>query len=270
MRWRVTAVVVLTVLAGCSGALDRDPTPTVTPVDVPDLGSDRTRYPPGLAETGIGSSAALADGHAGALAGNSYTWNVRKCRASLRNGSVVDRECGADRISFVDATTYRWNHTAGPGSENTPQFEPGSVRDSYANGTFVFRRFRADGRVWYERDRASGQREGFSFMSQHFVQQYLAVNRSTVDRVERDGEIVYRVVGSDHRVPRYSRSDDYRVVALVEPSGLVLELRATYSRTYGDLTMRTTVRSVYRDVGTTAVEAPRWLEDARENVTTDG
>jgi len=109
MRWRVTGVVVLLVLAGCGGldgpAGTETLTPAPVPADAPDEGPGAT-VAPGVWADGRLDAEVLAAAHRAAIEDAAFVWRASRTRAG-RLGNVSTRTESHEEIAVVNDTVYR-------------------------------------------------------------------------------------------------------------------------------------------------------------------
>lgn len=250
------------VLAGCSvgggGAGDSGPTPTLTPVAVPEEGGDRgsagTDRPAALRGPTV-EPWELASGHAATLDGRSYTWVLQRERTVLR-GELPDARQAVTRVVRVaNATTFRVDR-----STRSPDGSVTNATTEYAAGGTVFERRPPDGPVRsrpVERPRGD---EGVVADRAEAVIARFVPGEATVTRRSAGGDRAYLVSSQGPPPEAVRRLSDglvhsYRVDAVVRPDGRVGSLRARWredSRTVVEVTFR------YRRVGNTTVEPPAW------------
>lgn len=262
----------LLVLAGCNAPVDTDETParTVTPAPIPaDDG-----LAPGVTRDGIESPVRLADGHASALANQSYTLTatrtVRYPNGTVRSGLRVRIALAEDRSYLAHAST------AGPAG---PAFlgDPPANATFWSNGSVYARRLARGDTVRYNtfepvagagtwqywtRTVPFGGGDGSprTFLTRTFE----SVPTRVEERMIRQNETTYRVVGERATGPLggVATPRDVRLTAHVTASGLVTSLSLQYTgRIDGvSVTVERTIR--YERVGETSVGRPPWLDRA--------
>lgn len=283
------------VLAGCSGFVPADGTPTETasPAPVPSPPSPSpslsttpgVRLPPGVADSRVTNPGVLVRAHRDALTNASYAVRFEE-RTWYANGSGRSRVVSTTRVSRDGLRYLRLVRARG---ETNPPLFPNATQvvvyaqggERYvrayngttvraANGTddrrtdngTVVRYARVDREQVEARNRASLGRPLYLFGSMEL----------RVSRVRLDNATMYRVVSTDLLVPVFLAealdADDQSMVenatlrALVTPGGFIREYRLNYTL----VTDRTVVhgtRSVrYRSLGATVVRRPGWYEEA--------
>lgn len=271
-------VCLLAVVAGCSalpvgGGPSTPTTGDVTPAPVPEDG----RFPPGVTAEGVDDPTALATAHVATIDDNSYTLSMERV-ARHPNGTLHSRlrlrvQLGADRGYLADAAT------AGPFA---PVFlgEPPARGVYWSNTTTYVRKLTRGNTTTYNEFRT---RESGAGTSSYWVttvafggapgepetfyrDAFAATSTRTVERRSVNGTPTYRIVGSGVRNGTFDDDvasvSELRLDANVTQQGLVRTLSLRYAgEVNGDpVTVRWTVR--YRQVGTTAVERPDWVERA--------
>lgn len=279
MTGRLLLVVVLVVLAGCSGgpapgAGDRVPeTATTTPAPVPDLTPTATRtippvggptvtgggeLAPGVTGEGVVDAIGLGSAHRLALADRNLTVE-RVVRVKYPNGTIVRLE---ERVALsADRERLYWTSTVGNRSLE---------RWSEA---VVLTRERRGGTVTYagERRRA-GPHALEDAYRRSFLSLLVAADGARVTRVGEDGppEADYRLTANVDSLREagspFGLDPEPGTVSLyVRADGLVVGWDLAYTaREFGGrpVAVRTEVRHVA--VGTTPVERPEWYGAALE------
>jgi len=267
---RALLVVALLLLAGCNvitGGADRT-TDTITPVEVPGLGTDSTpdQVAPGLTSDGIVSVRKLSLAHGRALAGKSFTVRhvrtVRGPRDEIRNRTVRTGEFAA---RFREYRTVRT--TMGPNltlvERNQLNFD--GVRITEWTTTDEGTNFRV-----VINDRGFGtppiEPETELRFEPDFVRRlaviFHAVEVTESERIRDEGNsstVQYRIEGSAVRNPARLVSDRTHSVstvvltARVDPRGLVRRLVLRYTVETGTSRLTVTERLRFTDVGSTNV-----------------
>lgn len=267
---RAALLALCLVLAGCGGAVgpgdSGTPSPTVTPVSVP---ADPTPVRPPALRDGL-DVRALAQGHADALAGESYRWRVYVERP--------DRTADSDR-RVVDATTV---HVESPtryrSARSRTVLDTGigvriTLVETYANGERAYTRVRNRRleTVGYEAREArlcAGGEGPTLDAAESAIVQYLSVREADVTAEQTRAGPRFRVRGRDATHPSLSGVRDYRVEALVTPDGVVTAVTATYVRPTGGGVAFETAGFEYTTFDAPAVTPPRWY--TRAQVATEG
>ncbi|MEF8852212.1 MAG: hypothetical protein V5A44_06745 [Haloarculaceae archaeon] len=248
MNWRPVGLVLLVVLAGCGSIVagGDDPasgaggsTETLTPAPVPEVTATPFPLPPGVTDSGVGDADALLDAHRSTLRSQSYTLRVR-----LR----VDGDRYTRLIRVETPTRYYSHDVLGGNGGNVTQF---------ASGPSVYVRTAYAGITRYDRlDNARPPESRTVRLSRLFLQ----VDDAVVFETTVDGRpaVVVRVNYAVH--PEMERLRNVTLRAVVEPTGLVRSLNATYVRTGGTGPANVTRSFTYTDVGATTVERPAWVD----------
>ena len=280
----LTALVCLLVLAGCSGFADGGAqsgadvgetsgaagvsSAAVTPAPVPTTEptpSPPTEVAPGITEAGVRNASALAVAHDAILEDRNYTV-IRNVTYRATNGTILTHRRSVRRVG-TDGRLYlrrTWDRATGVRREAVWSDGRRVFRArTYANGTTTYRRTESD---TAGRQRAIGARTG----SEQIERVFTVAEVRVVDRYERNGTVLYRLVSANATrsgTDVTDRSDrDGRAVsaeALVTTQGLVrtYEFRQTLSDDL-DGTTRIVVSTRYVDVGTTTITRPPWYDDA--------
>lgn len=221
--YRVLVLVVMVILAGCSGfagvsgndpaVTDSVATPAPVPTDQP------VAYPPGLSESRVNATA-LGAAHERALRDASYRWqfDAREARPEFSLGTVyvgprvTVEASGPRRYAVVRSqVTERGGGLAVETWERT-RFVTGSrvlVRDGEENRS----------RPVSENDTALGSR-----LAGDYVARFLAVENVSVQLFDNGTALVR---GDTATVVE---GTSYTVTAYVSPSGVVRQFQATYAR----------------------------------------
>ncbi|WP_123535608.1 DUF7537 family lipoprotein [Halosimplex salinum] len=254
MNWRLVSVVSIVVLAGCGSVLDGDTdlnrdtsTETLTPAPVPQMTETPVPLPPGVTDSGVRDTDALLDAHQSLLETQSYTLRVR-----LR----VD-ETRYTRFIRVETPTRYYSHDVLGGNDgNVTQF---------ASGPFIYVRTAYAGITRY--DRLDNTRPPES-RTVRLSRQFLQVGDAVVSETTVDGRLAFVIRGNYSTLPEMERIRNVSIRAVVEPTGLVRSMNASYVRT-GRTGPATVTRSfAYDDVGETTVERPDWVETQWNGTTT--
>ena len=264
MRYRALVVALVVILAGCSafGGQQETPTPTVTPADVPtdtrDSLAAQPLPPDGLSNETILDVNELASGHREALTNRSYTLVERREivvrnetdtlrrtvvleRTWVSNGSAFRHDINRRVHSLVDNTTSRYNRTRY------------ATSDSWWTG---------DGENIQRRDGDSPlDTDHYTRLSGQAVTRFLSLQNATVTRRGEALDSEYRIDGTGLNYPDPTFAFNYTGRAVVEQSGLVRDLRATYTETIEGNFHQTTYQFEVRNVGSTTVPPPKWVEN---------
>jgi len=277
VRATVLLVGLLVLLAGCNGLTGAgEPTPTVTAAEVP---AEAAAYPPGIDDGGATAPDVLAAAHSDRVENRSYVL-VSNRTVRYTNGTV--RSALSVRVALADDRSYLVRVRT-DGSE-----APVLVGRPPANATYW-----SDGET-YARKLTRGDRTTYTLFSP--PDQYTATWRfwtqtvafgggsgyaggtirdtfgavpTTLDgTVTRNGTELYRLTGEGTTVagrmaPELDTVNAVTLEAAVGRNGVV---RRIAYRVDGDIdgTTVTVDRTIeYRRVGSTTVEAPPWLDRAR-------
>lgn len=289
MRWRLAVLVLVVLLAGCSGFTSSDvgtETTTLTPVSVPERGtpvgatpSSPTPTPenlvlPGLTEQSVTDPFTLADAHRTALANASYT-RTTHVQLSGSNGTLraVDQSiavaAGGSRYHLVETSESAPSY---PVSSITPRLEIW-----YADGPALFRI--GEGENVSYRVGMTGTLEGpVGDISGHdrLVGLYGTVDRWSVQQVvSRDGT---RYVLESREAPDddvlklpilVEEPSDSRIQVVLTADGRVVSHTLRYAARFDGRPVRVVRRVEFSKVGTTTVREPAWHEEAVGETTDD-
>jgi len=286
------AVAVLALLAGCGSATGPGPpdtaTATVTPAPVPTAaptaptatstptaaptGTTTTRaasLPPGVTASGIVNVSALAGAHDAALDGRSYraVTVVNRSTASGWERTREVRRVDGDRVHLVQRT-----RTSGGNDSSRIEYLDGRaryVRCERANGTGAC--------PTGPPSAVAGDAAGTVLVLLSGSDSRLVGTESRVAGGHRGDETLrHRIVVTGNPIGLGSpygllEARNYTATALVTPSGLVTELRASYDLVGGETPIRVTARLQFSSIGSVRVTPPPWYdtEDASVTNTTD-
>lgn len=269
-RGRVLPLVVLVVLAGCSGPLgaveERTDEGTLTPAPVPETDGAADEFAPGVTDDGVIDAARLAAAHDRALVNVSYILR----RNVTRRAADGTLRSGTEGVLRVAATRDRFRYTLVLRRGNR------RVVDRYADGRRVYEHELGpngttyglvrgpDGAPLAPRNASFGAVTNSRGIADLFARFRLAVT----DRVERNGTTYYRLETPEPQtVPPI---EDVTVTALVSERGLVRRYDVSYRIVDGaaDENGGTRVEARVRisDVGSTTVREPAWYDEARDAV----
>ncbi|MFB6297958.1 MAG: hypothetical protein ABEH56_05520 [Salinirussus sp.] len=213
--------------------------------------------PPGVNDGGIADLTALARAHERAVGNGSYTlWlDLYRPRDRAAGGPRIQR----DMDFAVDGEQYVL--------ETTVENESGS-RQSVAA---VFH----EGDEWYLANRDAEPTEYRRVttgpptvapepaeLRRTLVSRYLSAETTTVARIERDGQSLFRINGTGG--PTASGFDDvrnYSVTAVVTPEGLVRDLTVEATVASGDGGYEVRFEATYDRFGETTVTPPDWYRE---------
>ena len=257
-------VVVLVVLAGCSGVtvVDRT-TETVTPAPVPapqtetETGDDT--LPPGVSGRGVTNVHALVRAHQSATSDMSYTWRVERVTntstpgrenlttarhvAHVENASVYDYWTNHRTVQRGGRTRYLGNYTefTDPSGRHV-KYEDTEENTQYRKTEPV----RAHVRIGDESTAA--------------IDHYLDADDARLAVVLVDGERYYKLRGRNATFATTEPVENYTVEALVRPDGFVRAVTVNYRIGQGEQRRSITYRYEYTAIGNTTVDRPNWVE----------
>lgn len=257
------ALVVLVVLAGCSGILDGDSqkTATLTPAAVPTDQPTPTPAPrlaPGLTAARVENASALAAAHDATLDGTSFT--VRETTVyRAANGTTIRRVTSTTRVGGDGrvSVTRRWNGAT-------------TLRRSasYFDGTRRLVATTRDGETTYRRTPATATEPIAAGTGRKRIARTFTVAEVHVaDRIESRETTAYRLVPDER--PSATPGRSVRVHATVTARGLVRNytLDQRLSGRADDVSS-IHVSTRYAAIDSTAVERPAWYEQAMAETNT--
>lgn len=275
---RATALALagLAVLAGCGGfAADRRQatlSPAPVPSESPTASPTATPAPtvaPGVTRRRLADPVALVEAHAARLQATNYTVRVNRT-VRYENGTLRNRRRKVTRVAD-QGNRYR-RRIAVEGRVAPPPVEspPGRV-EQWSDGVWLFSRVTTAGRTTYRAlhpDQYDRVREYYRPLPDRDA---LVLALSAVEKRVRPADGGgYRVVATRLARPAQfalaGRADRPRNLTLsmhVTPRGVVRSMHVAYEGTVdgAPVTVTRTVR--YGDLGTTVVERPAWVDEAR-------
>ncbi|PSP75311.1 hypothetical protein BRC81_16075 [Halobacteriales archaeon QS_1_68_20] len=265
MNRRTVAAVALAlavVLAGCGGSGQQDPGTESTPGDTPTATATPTpqpfqSMPPGVSEQGVTDREALLDAHASALDGTSVTVDVDfrltvdgdGQNVALRGKVTPDDDRGWMQVETDDGvgtyytesgTTYRTVTIDGETSHGTTD-QVSAIPDSP--------RFGADSRARDALWNANWTFDGI---------------------VQRDGEHLLRYEATNVTLPsevdvdRESAGATTSGTLLVDENGVIRHVEVSATVETDQRTVEYGVTVSFSAVGSTTIEAPDWLDQAKD------
>lgn len=271
---RPAAVVLLVVVAGCSGVAGDPPRRfTVTPAPVPTVTPepDDGGLAPGLEPGGVVDPEALVEAHARALEGRSYTVDYAETRR--RNGTTVLRYT---RHIQLEVDRNRYCYRTGMVVDRGPDPWRRYV-ERWTDGRQVLEAVEEDNATAYgvarnRQDVPARPAELLPFdptYKRGLFTLFLRLNTTVAGREERNGTTVYRVEAAGPGTLSVPSLDDLSLTAYVEGTGMVRGYRLSYTVTLDEGPMTITGRLRFTGVGTTTVERPPWYGRALANTTVD-
>ena len=250
VRGRVSAVVVLLLVAGCTA-----PTAPTAP------------SPPGLTGEEVTDANALVRAHTDALGARPFavrrTTTVRGVEREFR--ATTTRTWRVDPTGPVRGSAVRTVNVSGDAPERYAR-APAEVA-AWRNGTTAVRRVRADGDVRYRRvDPFDSSVKLNPALHRQTLYRLTTRSGATVERVSRDGSQFYRISAAlnDTHV-----ATNVSMTLLVDGAGIVREIRTAQTVRYRSGQRRITERIRFHDVGTTSVDRPGWVRHAIEETGRD-
>jgi len=246
------AVGCLVLLAGCSGALPGGADEPTT-----DAAAVEMSYPDAVSENGTDVSA-LADGHAEALNGSSFSLSL----ATAQNASAGERSAELSAAVGSDRERVRAN-VSGAGQQT----------EIYATDEKRYQRLTAGNETAYRvtnRTSDGTQVVPSSLSGAVYLEQYAGATNAnlTPDGVrEVDGTplVVLRADGSNVSIPGGANVTGYDATALVDEQGIVHSFEVSVDTAQGDSSATLSVSMNVSDVGETTVAEPSWLDEAKNS-----
>lgn len=247
--------------AGESPADASATTPTRTPVETATESPEQ--FAPGLTEAGVTDARALAGAHGDRLRNTSYTvvavrttWNENRS-IHWTADSHARVGAGGSPVQFV------WNTSGSPPDSSTLRADVAIWHsDTHSFTRFVDR----NGTANYSHSAPQRDMLGSTPGSGTSIHSLLgAVNTTAVERIDAGDGTLYRVVStSQPHSALFDRSrSNYSLSALIDSSGLVHRYRVSYDVHEDGRTRHVTRTWRLSDVGSTTVEKPPWLDEAR-------
>jgi len=287
---RVAAVVLVVLLAGCSGlGVDDDPdrpafdVPPTAAESGPDADSDP--FPYGVNESGVTSSFGLLQTHVGLLRLESFRVvrerTVTDSTLTVLGSTRVDARVDRDRQGYLIEVDR------GPPNESrqavyapTTAGESGRTQGSVVAVALVDGEVESATRVAPAFGESVSPRRVLSGPPSYRNHLFRYLNAIETARVERpDGANVTgeesgsvritatETTNEDRVAPGNGSVSDLSVAVTVDRRGLVTETRVQYALTRNGSTVRVTERIAYSDVGSVSVTAPDWYDGVRGQVT---
>lgn len=228
--------------------------------------ANESEFPPGLNESAVTDPLALAEAHRETLGNSSYTLtNTITFRRA--NGSLLTRSTSVTRVAAGGTSFY----SASLGSETNASETLGVDNyriEVWGNETdaVVADAFRSDDpsyRTVAREDAPMGPETNWELLYSAFG----ATDSVVVDRFERDGTTLYRVVsaGGPDEQSAYPAHAGFDWVAVVDSQGVVREFQQTYRTTFEDQPAVVTRTMRVSNLGNTTVERPDWYDEAVGN-----
>lgn len=243
MNWRVVAVALLAVTAGCESLGAEQPrSETVSPAPVPSdpVSTTGPTLPPGVTGGGVADVDRLARAHLDAIADRSYVKRVDRS---------VDGRNSTATLRVQSPTRYRFERS----DEGT-----GTNASGFADGTWLYTRYvQFSSRFSYEEVQPVRERHGTSVVRS--IRRYLSLSNATVAETLVDGELHYEITAEKTRYGGIEAARQYRVRAVLTPDGLVRSLTVSFLTRYNGKTVRLSYSHEYEYRNVT-VERPEWVE----------
>lgn len=259
--WRLLAVGLLVLAAGCNGATgpSATETPTVTPAPVP--AQDRG-FSPGVTAGGMNTSAVLA-AHERQLRNRSYTLRTALTVQNRSTGATVWREVTVARVGADSTPVIHTTNLSEPrafdGLVSAQLYYDGTTttrRSVYANGSVGFDRF--------DRQTSVNIRNVGLLRRTIFQLENVRVRRGTGDHTVVSGTLPFpRVLP---RPPNVRATGAATLSLTITSDGLIDRIVYGYDAGSRDGPARVRFSTRITDLGSTTVERPEWLDET----TTEG
>lgn len=249
------ALVVLVVLAGCSGLPvigTESGRVTVTPAEVP-TDEEKGTIAPGITETGVVDAQALVDAHQRELANESVTMNY-SIRTVAENGTEISRTNSTIRYGANRTVTH--THSTKTDVDRTGATE----RQSWSNETDTYVRMKKNGTISY--DHTSAMNQTVSASIQNTLSK--AINISVKNRSSGEGPDQYELRGTIESDTNQG-SSNYQIQLQIDARGVIHEYRQEFQYQQNGTTTRRTMEIRF-ETNTTPPKRPEWVDEA-ENET---
>ncbi|EMA46952.1 hypothetical protein [Halococcus saccharolyticus] len=267
-------VVVLIVLAGCSGVFGGDgggeSTPTVTPMTVPTDEPTPTPVPqlaPGLTGQGIENASALVAAHSSFLQNRSFTTRTNVTGLAT-NGSVVIQRTDTLRAGPRGEGVYSVSVTNGSYRYVSPETVP--VRTAiWTNGErLLLNRTYANGTTTYERYRDSTEeRYGAAGAGLRYRLEPFDTTTTSVTERDRNGTTLYLVRGKIRSNQTFGR-ESMSLRMLVDPQGVIHSYRIVQQPQNSENLSRVVSTTRFSSIGATDTPTrPSWINEATNRTT---
>lgn len=265
MYWRLLAVALLAVVAGCGAVVGPSgPTETVTPAPVvtPTPVDEPIVVAPGVTTDGVEDLERLIDSHRRAVWNTSYAWE-EVTRESFASGNRTATRPRTRWVVFEDESTYR-RHVSEFETRGASAFM--NVRD--------YEHYAADGVTYAKWDVLGQSRTEYDRSEEHdpsgnlgvpitSFQRFLALENATVTRVDGEARPHFEVRGTRSTVNGYGEVTDFRARAIVREDGLIRHVNVSFDAARGEL-VGVQYSSTYSRLGNATVTPPEWVSEARE------
>lgn len=259
--WRPLVACLFVLLAGCGGfAGFGDPTPTLTPAEIPTETTPTPRpwLAPGVTDAGVVDPTVLAAAHATTLRETTYTtlWNTteRTANGTLRFRSVTSARVGTGQRRYHYVHTNRRNGTV----RRVERWSDGDrVLVLSPNGTVGVARGTSDEPLSPERALP------IDLTAERGIERvFRAIETRVAGRSAVNGTTHYRLEGRGIRAPNPTPLRNASLSAIVDERGVVHEYRLAYTTRRVDEPVRVVVVVRFTGIGETTVERPAWADRA--------
>jgi len=264
---RSLLLVVLVVLAGCSGVTDVDgDTTTLTPAPVPEYQTETETesdgLPPGVAGRGVNNVHYLVRAHRAATTDMSYTWTVE--RITNTSGPGADNSTVTQQVAHVEDEThydYWTNHRTVQRGGRTRYL--GNYTE-YTDPSGRYIKYQdTDTNTQYGRSEPEPASARITEESTDAIGHYLDADHARLAVVLIDGQRYYELRGQNATFATTQPVENYTVTSLIRPDGFVRSITVSYQIGRGDKRRSVTYRYEYTAIGNTTVDRPDWVERQR-------
>lgn len=257
----IIGLFLLVALAGCNAPADGTPTNSLSPApatttDAPATATDAPeRIAPGVTTAGVAAPEVLAEAHRETLTDTSYTVSRRSTRFAA-NGSALGTNLDVAR--FDGTGEYIRDQTT---TGNAPLYQLRYERISvWSDGETRFVLRVENGTRAYERQTATPTAPLSPLPRQYLVETLAGVEWTDVRAVPfGDTRDYYRLTG----VRTDAGGAFETVTVLLDERGVIHRYRTEMTAERGSAIARQTVVVRYSALGTTSVESPAWVANAR-------
>lgn len=272
MHWRVLAVVLVAVTAGCGSVVGLGGGPateTVTPAPVPTLEptpeDPRMGLAPGVDAEGIFDVDYLVQNHVSVATDTSYVWeeeNHQFYRA--RNSTVWSNN--SQRIVFENGSNY---HRTASSTELLIEGQRQFLQsyEEYGDGDRRYTR-------WFQIDEPDPiYRHGpagdaslqYASLPVGPIRRFMDLEEERVARISSVGERDhYRITGTRSSILQYGEVRNFTARMVVREDGLVRSLNVSFETTQAEQEVTISYASRYSAVGNATVTEPGWVPEVRE------
>ncbi|EMA55527.1 MULTISPECIES: hypothetical protein [Halococcus] len=268
-------VVVLVVLAGCSGVFGGDgggeSTPTVTPMTVPTDEPTPTPVPqlaPGLTGQGIENASALVAAHSSFLQNRSFTERSNSTGLGP-NGSVLVDTTSTLHVGSGDEGIYAvTERNSSEGYSPYPETLAARTEVWSNDGRTLWNRTYANGTTRYDRlDSSSQTRFGAAGAGLRYRLEWFTTDTTSVTERQRNGSTLYLVRGKTRTEQTFANGNT-SLRMLVDRRGVIHSYRTVQQLSGNENLTRVVSTTRFSAIGATDVpDRPSWADTALNRTT---